>query len=50
MLRKGFTLFHGKAIETAVQVVSNLFWFLSYEFSKLVALVTEYRNMVVQYK
>ena len=50
MLGKGFILFYRTAIERAVQVMSNFFWFLSYEFPKLVVLVTEYRKKMVQYK
>ena len=50
MLKKCFTLFHGKAIEKAVQVASNFFWFLSYEFPNIVVLVTEQSNLVVQYE
>lgn len=43
-------LFHSKVIENAGQEVSNFFWFLSQEFSKLVVLVREYRKRVVQQK
>ena len=50
MLRKDFTIFHSKAIETTVEVVSNLLCFLSYQFSKLVVVVTEYKKKMVQFK